>query len=189
MPELPTGWATPTEGGLNLSAAYQVDNLGRTSEEISPAGNITLYVYNNADQLYRGGRASRPPCLHSPASRGAGVSPAMPTLPGFGGAGLSLALLNLIGSGTSSNPQFIIQTLSRTLYNSAGQMTESDAYPVINNNVYLATAPNNPYSSTRVNLDVNQRGITAIHMPKSRLRRCLFMRSRTICISMPVRKG
>jgi hypothetical protein len=29
-------------------------------------------------------------------------------------------------------------------------MTESDAYPVINNSVYLATAPNNPYSGTQI---------------------------------------
>ena len=73
---------------------------------------------------------------------------------GDGAASGPANVFNLIGSGTASLPQFTIESLSRVLYNNsgrtAGQMTESDAYPVINNNVYLATAPNNPYSGTQI---------------------------------------
>ena len=67
------------------------------------------------------------------------------------GAGTGPAnVFNLIGTGTVSNPQFVIQSLSRTLYNTAGQMTESDSYAIINNNTYLATTPNDPYSGTPI---------------------------------------
>ena len=47
-PALPAGWATPAGGGLNLVTSYYIDDLGRTIERISPAGNITLYVYEDA---------------------------------------------------------------------------------------------------------------------------------------------
>jgi RHS repeat-associated protein len=49
VPELPSGWATPSGGGLNLVTTDDVDELGRTIEEISPAGNITLYAYDDPD--------------------------------------------------------------------------------------------------------------------------------------------
>ena len=50
VPELPSsGWSTPTGGGLNLVTTDYVDDLGRTIEEISPAGNITLYAYDDVD--------------------------------------------------------------------------------------------------------------------------------------------
>ena len=42
---LPSGWTTPNGGGLNLVTTDQVDALGRTTEETSPAGNVTYWVY------------------------------------------------------------------------------------------------------------------------------------------------
>ena len=38
---LPSGWSTPSGGGLNLVTHDQVDALGRTTKETSPGGNIT----------------------------------------------------------------------------------------------------------------------------------------------------
>ena len=57
VPQLPSGWSTPTgggstgltPGGLNLVTTNYVDNLGRTIEQVSPAGNITLYAYDDID--------------------------------------------------------------------------------------------------------------------------------------------
>jgi RHS repeat-associated protein len=73
-------------------------------------------------------------------------------LPGFtqgGGATSGFAnVLNLIGVGSSGSPQFTVQTLSRTLYNAASQVIESDDYANISNSTYLATAINSPYSGT-----------------------------------------
>ncbi|MEI8194631.1 MAG: RHS repeat-associated core domain-containing protein [Phycisphaerae bacterium] len=59
-------------------------------------------------------------------------------------------VLNLFGNGTSS-PQFVIQLLSRTLYNISGQAIERDAYANINNANYLGTNPNTPYSGSPIN--------------------------------------
>src|SRR5262249_7255699 len=42
---LPSGWTTPSGGGLNLVTSDVVDALGRTTKETSPAGNITYTVY------------------------------------------------------------------------------------------------------------------------------------------------
>ena len=66
--DLPSGWTTPTGGGLNLVTTDQVDALGRTTEETSPAGNVTYYVYLDAQhevRIYPGwnsrdGHADRP---------------------------------------------------------------------------------------------------------------------------------
>lgn len=44
---LPTGWTTPTGGGLELISTYAVDALGRTTEQTDPNGNITYTVYND----------------------------------------------------------------------------------------------------------------------------------------------
>jgi RHS repeat-associated protein len=42
---LPSGWSTPTGGGLHLTTTHEVDTLGRTTKETSPAGNVTFIVY------------------------------------------------------------------------------------------------------------------------------------------------
>jgi|GEM_PF-6501179 len=38
---LPTGWSTPTGGGLNLITTYQVDAFGRVTKETAPNGEVT----------------------------------------------------------------------------------------------------------------------------------------------------
>jgi RHS repeat-associated protein len=50
---LPSGWTTPTGGGLNLVTTYQVDGQGRTTKMVSPAGNITYAVYDDPDHEVR----------------------------------------------------------------------------------------------------------------------------------------
>ncbi|MGC8541958.1 MAG: hypothetical protein ACP5QA_15215, partial [Phycisphaerae bacterium] len=79
---------------------------------------------------------------------------AIPTLPGFtqgNGASSGFAnVLNLIGNGTSSAPQYTIQTLARSLTNSSGQVIESDQYAVIDNATYLATGQDSSQSGTLI---------------------------------------
>lgn len=67
-------------------------------------------------------------------------------LPGVNGTNGSL--LNLTGNGTTGSPQYTLQSLSRTLTNTAGQTMESDAYVSITNATYLATSVNSAYSGT-----------------------------------------
>ncbi len=82
----------------------------------------------------------------APVARTEGVGVSMPPSATSG----TNNVFNLIGSGTAANPQFVIQTLARTLYNNAGQVVESDSYQSINNGIYLATAAGTPYSGSLI---------------------------------------
>ena len=196
VPELPSGWITPTGAGLNLTTTDYVDALGRTIESISPGGNITLYVYDdpahavftltgvvldtsnntltttgpitmtrteipysysaNGQTLEGSYNEAITFSANTPISYvGGGIGQAViPVLPGFiqGDAAVSGPdnVFNLIGDGSSSSPQFTLQSLTRSVYNAGGQQVESDAYAVIDNAVYLATAPNDPYSGGKI---------------------------------------
>src|SRR5262249_22323838 len=44
---LPSGWSTPSGGGLNLITTYQVDNLGRPTRQVNPNGDVTYWIYND----------------------------------------------------------------------------------------------------------------------------------------------
>jgi len=49
----PSGWTTPTGGGLHLITTYEVDGLGRTTKETDANGNITYIVYNDTSHEIR----------------------------------------------------------------------------------------------------------------------------------------
>ena len=58
---LPSGWSTPSGGGLHLIDTFQVDMIGRTVQWIDPKGNVTWTVYNDSAhevRVYRGWDAS-----------------------------------------------------------------------------------------------------------------------------------
>jgi hypothetical protein len=44
---LPSGWSTISGGSLNLVTSFQVDDMGRDTEETNPNGNVTYWVYND----------------------------------------------------------------------------------------------------------------------------------------------
>ena len=50
---VPSGWATPAGGGLELITAYVLDNQGRATEETSPAGRITYTTYDDVHHVTR----------------------------------------------------------------------------------------------------------------------------------------
>ncbi len=49
----PSGWSTPTGGGLHLISTYEVDDLGRTTKLTDPNGNISYTVYDDTDHEIR----------------------------------------------------------------------------------------------------------------------------------------
>src|SRR5262249_10355084 len=58
---LPTGWTTPSGGGLELITQLVVDSLGRVTQATDPAGNITYAVYNDTSHealIYPGWNSS-----------------------------------------------------------------------------------------------------------------------------------
>jgi hypothetical protein len=50
---LPTGWSTPTGGGLHLITQYVVDSQGRPTEETDPNGNVNYIVYDDINHETR----------------------------------------------------------------------------------------------------------------------------------------
>jgi YD repeat-containing protein len=58
---LPTGWSTPSGGGLHLITNLVVDALGRPTQITDPLGDITYLVYldtNHEERIYRGWNTS-----------------------------------------------------------------------------------------------------------------------------------
>jgi RHS repeat-associated protein len=58
---LPTGWSTPSGGGLHLKTLITVDALGRPTQTTDPLGNITYLVYldtNHEERIYPGWNTS-----------------------------------------------------------------------------------------------------------------------------------
>ena len=56
--------------------------------------------------------------------------------------------VNLIGNGSTSLPQFTIQTLSRSLHDASYAVVEADAYFQINNTTYLGQTAGSPYAGS-----------------------------------------
>jgi RHS repeat-associated protein len=164
---------------------YQVDNLGRTTEETSPNGNVTYTVYDDAhhavfslpgatETLDGSGNGtlettgpitmvrSEIPYTYMADSSKAGtydetltfsgtvtVANGHIVLPGFNaGFGSTTGFQSVFNIYGNSTPQFRIQSLARTVYNTAGQAVENDTYPSISDFTYFYTYANSPYSGT-----------------------------------------
>ncbi len=124
---LPTGWSTPTGGGLNLVTQYQVDDQERTTKEASPDGNVTYYVYLDAqheERIYPGWNAST-------------GTPTGPTevirqdaADGYTETLTMTAAPNLNPDGTPNGSEAIsgLQSLTRDYTNDAGQVIAEDNY-------------------------------------------------------------
>jgi hypothetical protein len=52
-PTLPSGWTTPTGGGLDLTTNYGIDAVGRATSVQDPAGNMTYVVYDDVNHAAR----------------------------------------------------------------------------------------------------------------------------------------
>jgi YD repeat-containing protein len=123
---LPSGWSTPSGGGLNLVTQYQVDARGRTTEETSPAGNITYYVYldpQHEERVYQGWNSTT----------GTATGPTQVYLQdaadGFTEE-LTMSATPHVTDGAPDGTEAIgnIQTLTRDYTNAAGQVIAEDAY-------------------------------------------------------------
>jgi RHS repeat-associated protein len=136
---LPSGWTTPTGGGLELITSYQVDALGRTTEETDPDGNVTYTVYNDP------GHETRVyPGWHQVGSNWVTTGPIEVSRhyrPAAGASSgqqtvydetLTSSATPVVSSGVPTGLETIdqtnIQTLSRTLTNNGGQNSEQDDY-------------------------------------------------------------
>jgi len=121
---LPTGWVTPSGGGLHLITQLAVDALGRPTQLTDPLGNLTYTVYNdpNYEKLIYPGWT--------------GTAPTGPTQvvredrPGSYLESLTMSATPHLTGGVPDGTEAIsnLQTLSRAYTNTAGQMVRTDAY-------------------------------------------------------------
>jgi RHS repeat-associated protein len=149
-PGLPSGWSTPSGGGLNLVTTMAVDALGRTTQLTDPAGNVTYTVYDDVNHAVR---------TYAGWNSGTGT-PTGPTqvvrddyANGYTEALTMSAAPHLTG-GVPDGTEAIsgVQTLSRSLTNTGGQVTEEDDYFNLSGVTYsttpqLGTAGTNYYAT------------------------------------------
>jgi RHS repeat-associated protein len=123
---LPSGWTTPTGGGLHLITEYEVDALGRVTKETSNAGNITYTVYNDANhevRVYQGWDSSTNtptrPTMVQRHDRANNYTEA-----------LTMTATPTVSAGRPTGAEAIsgVQTLKRSAMNAAGQVTDVYEY-------------------------------------------------------------
>ncbi len=144
----PTGWTTPTGGGLHLTTTMEVDALGRTTKLTDPNGNVTYTVYKDADhevRVYAGwtGSATTGPTTVVREDRGNKYAET-----------LTMTATPNVSSGKPTGTESIgnVQTLTRQYVNNAGQVVNTDAYFNLSGLTYstsasLGTAGTNLYRS------------------------------------------
>ena len=123
---LPTGWVTPSGGGLHLKTTYVVDRLERTIETADPNGNVTYTRYDDvahSQRVYHGWNTStnRP------------TGPTLVTRDDIGGSyteTLTMSAAPAIAAGKPTGTEAVsnIESLSRTYRNAASQITHRDDY-------------------------------------------------------------
>jgi RHS repeat-associated protein len=124
---LPSGWSTPSGGGLHLVAQTEVDALGRVTKLTNAGGNVSYAVYKDSNhevRIYDG--------WDSATNR-----PTGPTVvyredrPGSYFETLTMSAAPAVdGNGRPTGTEAIssLQTLSRSYTSSAGQVTHADGY-------------------------------------------------------------
>jgi YD repeat-containing protein len=123
---LPSGWTTPTGGGLELITATQVDALGRATKATDPNGNVTYETYNDPNhetRVYRGWNSTT-------------NLPTGPTedyrvdRPGSYVEALTMTATPHLTGGVPDGTEAVsgLQTLARSYTNLAGQTVADDAY-------------------------------------------------------------
>jgi YD repeat-containing protein len=136
---LPSGWTTPTGGGLHLITSYVVDGLGRPTEITDPNGNNTFNVYLDTNYELRTypGWNSTSHTTTGPTQdvREDRVSSYYETLtmsatPAYDGNG------NPTGGEAVSN----VQTLSRQYMSAGGQIVRKDDYFNLSGVTYSVSA-------------------------------------------------
>jgi RHS repeat-associated protein len=122
----PSGWTTPTGGGLHLTTTYELDNLGRPTKATDPNAHITYTVYsdtNHEARMYPGWNtttnAPTGPTVVMREDRALGYVET-----------LSMSATPHLTGGLPDGIESIgsLQSLSRTYFNAAEQAIHTDDY-------------------------------------------------------------
>jgi RHS repeat-associated protein len=169
---LPSGWTTPSGGGLELITTMQVDGLDRTTKLTDPNANVTYTVFNDTNHeklVYPGWNSStNMPTGPTQVSRN--------DLGGSYSETLTMSATPHLTGGVPDGTEAIssIQTLSRTYVNIAGQAVRKDDYFNLSGVTYstanyIGTQNTNFYTSLN---DYDARGwLTRIDSPTGTITR------------------
>ena len=147
---LPSGWSTPSGGGLNLVTQYVVDDQGRPTEEFDPDGMITYTVYDDIDHEVR-----VYPGWNSTSHTTAGPTEVYREdwTNGYTET-LTMSATPHLTSGVPDGTEAIsgLQSLSRSLTNDEGEVAEEDDYYNLSGltystSTYLGTVNTNYYAT------------------------------------------
>jgi YD repeat-containing protein len=147
---LPSGWSTPSGGGLHLISTMEIDALGRTTKQTDPNGNVSYTVYDDAAhevRVYRGWQSG------SSTTTG----PTQVTREDRSNSYTETFTMTASPHVTSSRPDGTesisgLQTLSRSYYSNAGQLERTDAYFALSGvtystSKYIGTQNTNYYTT------------------------------------------
>ena len=121
---LPSGWSTPSGGGLHLITETEVDAMGRPTKVTAPNGKVTYTIYKDADHEVR------------TYDGWTGTSAVMPTrvdIENFAEGYTDTIIMSATpnhsgGAPTGTETISGIESLTRTYRSDAGQVTHVDAY-------------------------------------------------------------
>ncbi|TWT37190.1 tRNA(Glu)-specific nuclease WapA precursor [Posidoniimonas corsicana] len=144
--DLPSGWQIPTGGGLHLISTMEVDGLGRTIKLVDPVGNVTYTVYDDDAhevRVYEGWDAASsnttsPIQVYREDRPGSYTESLTYIWDDAGGVPVDMQA-RPTGAETLSDSRATIQSLSRTLYNAAGQAVATRDYSSLDGVTYSAT--------------------------------------------------
>jgi RHS repeat-associated protein len=124
--DLPSGWSTPTGGGLHLITTYEVDDQGRATKVTYPNGRVDYSVYNDA-----GHETRSYPGWDTTTNRPTGPTTVMrEDRAGNYTETLTMSAAPTVSSGRPTGAEAIsaVQSLSREYRNDANQVVTSDVY-------------------------------------------------------------
>ncbi|MBX9582001.1 MAG: hypothetical protein K2X87_16980 [Gemmataceae bacterium] len=133
---LPSGWTTPTGGGLHLTTATEVDALGRATKTTAPNGRIDYAVYNDPAREVRSypgwtGTTTTGPTTVARDDRGRAYTET-----------LTMSATPAVSGGKPTGAETVgsVQSLARTGVNAAGQPISADAYFNLSGLTYSTSA-------------------------------------------------
>jgi RHS repeat-associated protein len=149
---LPSGWSTPSGGGLHLIWSTEVDNLGRATKVTDPAGNVTYTVYNDPNhemRTYPGWNSS----TNAPTGPTQVVREDRNYSTGYTET-LTMSATPAVSGGRPTGTESVsgVQTLSRTYVGAGAQVFRTDDYFNLSGltyatTLYLGTANTNYYTT------------------------------------------